>query len=199
MTQTPLYVLAGGRARRFGRDKALEPIDGQPMLHRVIDSLRPAFARVTLVMDREDRYAIPDTRRITDQPPDIGPIGGLHAALQDLQSQHGEGWLFLASCDLIRPQPAWVRPLLDARTPDADVVAYRTDRWETMFAFYHTRLLPRVAERIDARHYALQRLCDDAAAIAAPLPEGLTGIPQANTPEELRRALADEAPPHDGA
>jgi molybdopterin-guanine dinucleotide biosynthesis protein A len=34
-------ILAGGRSSRFGRDKLAEPIDGQPLLSRVIDAVRP--------------------------------------------------------------------------------------------------------------------------------------------------------------
>jgi len=189
MNRPPLYVLAGGRARRFGRDKALEPVDGQPMLERVVDLLRPALGETTLVVDREDKYTVADMRQIIDDPGGIGPIGGLSAALSDRHARHGEGWLFLASCDLVRPQAAWVTPLAEACTPEADAVAYRSDRWESTFALYHTRLLPSVEARIAAGHYALQRLLDDAATASVPLPDGMPGIPQANTPEELRRAL----------
>jgi len=186
-----LYILAGGASRRFGRDKAMEPIGGRPLVVDIVDRLRAGFADTTLVCDRPDRHRVADTRVITDDPGGIGPMGGVHAALRDRLDRLGEGWAFLASCDLVRPRPEWATPLLDARTADAEIVAYRGEKWETLFALYHTRLLPCVIEHIGHSRYALHHLCDHARSVAAPLPEGLTRIPQANTPEELRRLLGE--------
>lgn len=43
------FLLAGGASRRFGRDKALHPIDGQPMALRVAEVMQRALGPVTLV------------------------------------------------------------------------------------------------------------------------------------------------------
>jgi len=43
-------VLAAGASRRFGSDKRLHPIDGQPMLARTLSIYRQAFAEVAAVI-----------------------------------------------------------------------------------------------------------------------------------------------------
>lgn len=194
MRHVPLYILAGGASRRFGRDKAVEPVDGRPLIEDVAGRLGAGFADTTLVLDRFDRYDVPDTRQIVDDPGGVGPIGGLHAALQDCLQRRGQTWLFLASCDLVRPELRWVAPLLAARGDDARIVAYRDRKWEPLFALYHTRVLAGVVGQIARERYSLQHLCDEVGAIEAGRPEGLHRIPQANTPEELRDLLRDQEP-----
>ena len=41
-------ALAGGRSRRFGTEKAVALVDGQPMLQRVLDLLRPCCAALAV-------------------------------------------------------------------------------------------------------------------------------------------------------
>jgi molybdopterin-guanine dinucleotide biosynthesis protein A len=185
-----LYVLAGGRSRRFGSDKALAEIDGRPLLQHVVETLGPAFRSVTLVCDRADRYSVFGCRGIADDWPDCGPMGGLHAAMLDLEFERGAGWLFLASCDLLRPEAAWIDPLAEQLDARFEAVAFRASggRWEPTFAFYHAAIAPRVAQHLDAGRLAMQALLDNAATCAVALPAGMDAIPQANTPDDLKRA-----------
>lgn len=70
-------VLAGGRSSRFGSDKAAALIDGRPMLDWVIDALAPQVDEV-IICGRE----APGRICVADRPrPDLGPLGGLNAAL----------------------------------------------------------------------------------------------------------------------
>lgn len=70
-------ILAGGKSRRFGRDKAAELVDGKAMLDHVIDALAPQVADIVLC--GRDWNGI---RRIEDRPTgDLGPLGGLNGAL----------------------------------------------------------------------------------------------------------------------
>ena len=43
-------VLAGGRSRRFGRDKLVEPIDGRPLLEHAIERVRPLADEIVVVV-----------------------------------------------------------------------------------------------------------------------------------------------------
>jgi len=182
------YVLAGGQARRFGRDKAVEPIDGKTLIEQVIARLSPVLGTATLVVDKPGRYARLNQRTITDASPGLGPIGGLLAALWDAE-QRSMSWAFLASCDLVRPDPAWVALLNQNRQPRGGPVAYRGTHWEPLFAFYPVACRPAVEQQINTRRRSLQHLLDRCHATAVTLPDGLTGLPQANTPEALRDLL----------
>lgn len=181
-----LYILSGGRSRRFGSDKALAEINGVPILQSVVDGLRPYSEYVTLITGQTKRYEEFGTRVITDKPSGVGPIGGLRAALTDRKLTHGEGWLLLAACDLVQPHKEWIKPLIKYITStDARAIAYRGDQWEPMLALYHTDLLPTVDGMIRQHSFAMYRLLVQVNAQAVDLPDGQTGIPQVNTLSEF--------------
>jgi molybdopterin-guanine dinucleotide biosynthesis protein A len=78
-----VVVLAGGAASRLGRDKALEPVGGRPMLVRVVEALHGIAEDVVIVGDRSARKGLElprDVRWTVDRYPDgRGPLAGLHA------------------------------------------------------------------------------------------------------------------------
>ncbi len=106
-------VLAGGRATRFGSDKALAMIDGQSLIARAVDALA-GLCETVVVAGRETAPAptLPDWPRR-----DMGPLAGLAAALHLARD---DGYEAVLSCgvdslnlpdDLIiqlSPAPAFV-------------------------------------------------------------------------------------------
>ena len=71
-------ILAGGRSTRFGSDKAHAKVDGIRLIDRVADALGQQTTAL-IVCGREE----PGFGCIEDHPePDLGPLGGLNAALQ---------------------------------------------------------------------------------------------------------------------
>lgn len=95
-------VLAGGRSRRFGSDKAVAMLDGQPLIDHAAGQLAPHVAEV-VVCGREPGLA--------DRPaPDLGPLGGLCAALFHADSNGFDRVLTIA-CDVPR-LPDGILPLL---------------------------------------------------------------------------------------
>lgn len=79
-----LAVLAGGRSERFGSDKALARLRGTALLVRVAGGLGRAFGETIVVADSADRYrGLPGVRVVADRMPGRGPLGGIHAALEE--------------------------------------------------------------------------------------------------------------------
>lgn len=70
-------VLAGGRSRRFGTDKALALLGGRPLIDHACSSLS-VHVDAVVVCGREmaGRTSLPDR-----PGPGLGPLGGLNAAL----------------------------------------------------------------------------------------------------------------------
>jgi molybdopterin-guanine dinucleotide biosynthesis protein A len=78
-------VLAGGRSRRFGRDKLREEIAGRRMIEHPIAALRAVFGpRVAIVGDCDPAVQSAGDAWIPDEHPGIGPIGGIATALRRL-------------------------------------------------------------------------------------------------------------------
>jgi GTP:adenosylcobinamide-phosphate guanylyltransferase len=128
------YILAGGKSSRFGSNKALVQLEGQPHLLRLADALQSDGWSVTVVARTIDSYADLTLRVIADHAPDQGPVAGLLAALRDLQlraSAHDRSevsmpYALCVPCDLWSWNPRWTTGFLDVASPDVvspDVVS----------------------------------------------------------------------------
>lgn len=191
MTAT-LYglVLAGGRSRRMQRDKASLEYDGRAQLARAMDLLAPLVARCFVSVRDEQLY---DPHRaayavIADRIPDLGPIGGIHAA----QQQHPDvAWLVLA-CDLPFLDAATLQQLIAARAPARLATAFRSShdgQPEPLCAIYEPASRAAIAAWIEAgnkcpRSFLAQA---DVALLDLKAPAALDNI---NTPEEYHAARA---------
>jgi len=78
-------VLAGGRSRRMGRDKALLPWRGRDLLHHMLDLLVRAGCDQCLVSG--DRPGLP---HVPDRIPGRGPLGGLASVLSASPRLYGD-------------------------------------------------------------------------------------------------------------
>lgn len=88
-------MIAGGRASRFGSDKALALWDGQPLLAHAVATIGPWVDEVAVV-GREWR-GLP---AIADLPaPGLGPLGGIAGALAHAAA-HGFIGVLTIGCDM---------------------------------------------------------------------------------------------------
>ena len=74
-------VLAGGKSRRMGQDKAGLVLGGKTLLQRQVDKLR-ALGIEDIMLSGAGCPALPGVRVIPDELPGNGPLGGLHACLR---------------------------------------------------------------------------------------------------------------------
>jgi len=74
-------VLAGGRSRRMGCDKALLEVDGVALVRRAAAELEAVGAEAVAVVGRGRAYPGLPLPQIEDRRVDCGPLAGLEAAL----------------------------------------------------------------------------------------------------------------------
>lgn len=87
-------VIAGGRSSRFGSDKAGAILNGRPLLDHVLAGLG-AQTDAIVVCGRDVAGCV----SIADRPqPDLGPLGGLAAALH-YAAHHGFEAALTSACD----------------------------------------------------------------------------------------------------
>lgn len=88
-------VLAGGRSSRFGSDKAQALVDGRTLLDHAVAALAPHVA-VVAVCGREAAGQL----SLADRPaPDMGPLGGINAALHHAR-ERGFAGVLTTGCDM---------------------------------------------------------------------------------------------------
>lgn len=77
-------VLAGGRSSRFGRDKLVEPVDGEPLLSRTIAALHAVAGDIVVVVGPDATIQLPAGVRLARDPVAYGgPLVGVMAGLAE--------------------------------------------------------------------------------------------------------------------
>jgi molybdenum cofactor guanylyltransferase len=89
-------IIAGGQSRRFGGDKGAALLGGKALIEHVADALRPQVDALVMC-----GRPWPGLQSIDDRPaPDLGPLGGLCAALHHA-ADHGFDAVLSAGCDVL--------------------------------------------------------------------------------------------------
>jgi molybdopterin-guanine dinucleotide biosynthesis protein A len=105
------YVLAGGESRRFGEDKALFTVDGEPLIQRPIACLEALCGSVAIVAKHPATYAPFGVSVVQDgyeqQMPHVGVLTALEAAETE--------WSVVLACDMPSITPDVVQTLYEAR------------------------------------------------------------------------------------
>ena len=170
------------------RDKAALEYAGQTQLARAVALLEPLVARV-FVSVRADQLGDPQRANhacIVDVVPDLGPIGGIHAALH---AHPGAAWLVLA-CDLPFLDAATLQQLIAGRDPRCVATAFLSShdgKPEPLCAIYEPSSAKLIDERIGASKHCPRDFLASAEAALLTLrnPRALDNI---NTGDEYREA-----------
>lgn len=77
-----IIIQAGGGSTRMGRNKALMPFLGKPLIVHILDRLRPLAAELLITTNQPEEFAWLDAPRIPDEIVGLGALGGLYTALR---------------------------------------------------------------------------------------------------------------------
>lgn len=174
-------VLAGGRSRRMGVDKSLLLLEGVPMIQRIVDRLRPAFAQIIVSTNTPDAHAFLGLPMTVDEYADCGPMGGIASALH----ASGHDANFVVACDI----PAVHLQLVDRlyrnlERADASVPVTQ-GRFEPLFAWYRKTLLVALRDALKRGEYRMQDLLARHRVATLEVPEDT--LINLNTPEDIVR------------
>jgi molybdopterin-guanine dinucleotide biosynthesis protein A len=188
-------ILAGGKSRRMGRDKATIEVGGRTLLQRCVSAVESVAAPVVIISDRVGRFRIPGCREVVDLYPDAGPVGGIVTALTEL----GYGAHLVVACDMPFLQTRLMEWLLHSATDEYDSVVPRpAGRPEPLCAVYRHTCIEPLRNFLDgggrAAHLALQQLRTryiDEEDLRRADPQ-LRSFINLNTPDDFLEAVADE-------
>ena len=163
-TRTPstlsAVILAGGISSRMGRDKALLPYQGFPLLRRVYDLAQLFADPVYVVTPWRDRYAsiLPDNSQWIVEPlPTQGPLVGFALSLPPITTE----WIVLLPCDLPRLTSEFIaegaRQLASVEDSAIAFLPRHTKGWEPLCGFYRRKGLSSLSASIAAGERSFQR------------------------------------------
>lgn len=188
------FVLAGGRSRRMGTDKAFLEFDGRTLLARALDLLQALTPEVRIVGPAA-KFAIYGPV-IEDVYAARGPLAGIHAALTSSTTELN----LILAVDLPLVTDSLLRFLVEqARASDAVVTVPRiAGGYQPLCAVYRRGFAPLAQAALESGKNKIDalfavtttRILEESElsrfAFHAAMFENL------NTPEDLRRALPEQ-------
>lgn len=190
MTDITAVILAGGKSRRMGADKSLLVVDGQPMLARVIQALRPLNLPMVLVTNTPDIHGSFLLPMMTDLQSGFGALGGVYTALSQMSTEYA----LVVACDMPRLNTTVLAYLvtLTAHYPDAAAIVPRiAGRAQPLHAVYHKRCLSILESHLNTGNLALNAFLEHVPvhwvdeADLRPFDLTLSSFLNLNTPQDL--------------
>lgn len=189
-------ILAGGRSRRLGRDKAVEPFAGQPLIRRVIRRIETLTGEIVVVVADADRgKALPldaQHRVAVDVYPDTGSLGGIFSGL----AAAGGQWGLVAACDMPFLNRELLTYMLTLREGWDAVVPLPGAYPEPTHALYAKSCLPHIEAKLKANDLKISGFFDQVR-VRYVSEEEIRGFDpelhsffNVNSPEDLARAVA---------
>ena len=147
------YILAGGKSSRMGTDKGLLVFNGKPIIQQVIEQLRPALNNMVIVSNNPE-YEKLGLEVIGDLIKDIGPAGGIHAALSHTHS----GKIFIVSCDMPFVTTEAVKYMVQSASYSQITLPLYQKKMEPLFGVYSKECLPHWQQLIELGIIKLQQM-----------------------------------------
>ena len=195
MATSTIYglVLAGGKSRRMGEDKALLVRDGTSQLEHIAVLLQALTDKVFVSTraEQQDERVRRRFEQIVDQFDDIGPIAGILSAMQEYP--HVD-WLVVA-CDLPNVDDETIRFLLANRSVEQPFTAYRSshdDLPEPLCAVYRAGADEIIRKFVDEGLVCPRKILmrSDTCLLSQLNPASLDNV---NTPGDLEHSVLEAA------
>ena len=183
-----VQIMAGGKSRRMGRDKAAVELGGRTLLERALDTWQGFGAAVQLSVGPAERgvLAPEGVRAVADVYPGRGPLGGLHAGLLACDTE----LLLLAAVDT----PFVTKELAEALAEAAEAIpgdayVYTVEgRPQPLFALYRKSCLPAAESLLEAGENRMGQLLSRVGTVCLPGEGKEHCFVNLNTPEDVERA-----------
>lgn len=156
--QVSAVILAGGRSRRMGRDKAWLRFEGKSLLERAVETVRTLGLEEIFISGRGDQdYSAFQCPVLLDAESGLGPISGIEAAMRETHS----GLLLVLPVDLPRMRPDCLQKLLHACAPLTGAVPELRGQIEPLVAVYPKRSHEQLITNIARGQYAITQFASD--------------------------------------
>lgn len=158
-------ILAGGKSRRMGTNKALLPYRGQPLIEHIARVMQKVFERVIIVADEGEAYRFLNLPFYPDIHKDCGPLGGIHAAFHQTSADA----LFVVSCDLPGLTPKLIEYILNVEAHASAVIPTSDERLHPLCGLYRRKMLPQIEQAIRDGALAIHTLLEKVGAVTVPI------------------------------
>ncbi len=188
-------ILSGGNSTRMGFDKQFLNINGSSLFENNISILSQFFEEIIVVTNRPELYDTFDVKVISDIYLNCGPLGGIHAGLQSLNSESQYAYLF--ACDMPCISAKFVEYLISQVLENKYDACVSTcdDKMQPFNSIYNKDILPIIQSDLEQNKTSLYKLVNKVNTLYIPeekileFSEGKEMFINLNTIEELEKYI----------
>jgi molybdopterin-guanine dinucleotide biosynthesis protein A len=183
--QVHFYILAGGKSRRFGANKALFVMGGKSVVERVIAAIPPGH-QIFVITNSPAEYAHLQLPMVPDQYSGAGPLAGIQAGLA--HSPHE--WNFFLACDLPLLNASIIEKILQAPRNAQVILPETAEGLQPLCALWSQSTLPVVEAALKSRRFSVRTVLTKLSVhrITPSEPAALLNL---NGPEDLAKFQAE--------
>ena len=176
-------VLAGGKSRRMGRDKALIEVDGTPLISLIVGQLKPHFSRIIVGAADDGKFDFLGLPVVQDKEPNCGPLMGLASTLEASESEVN----FVMACDIPEVNVELIHTLMSlADGYDCVIPSLGDGKYEPLFGVYRKSVFPEASKMLAAGRRRITDLFDCVRVRFAELDQSGSCV-NLNTQEDLEK------------
>ncbi len=139
-------ILAGGKSRRMGSNKAFLKLKGKTFIERQIELLIEMFDEIFISANTPSEYESLNLPVFKDIYPEKGPLCGIYTSLVNSSSFY----TFMLACDMPFVESGLIKHL-KGFTKEYDVVVPKSERGlEPLHAFYSKNCIDPIMRELDA-------------------------------------------------
>ena len=154
LAEASAVILAGGASSRMGADKSLLPVNGTPLVKRLLEQLSERFDDVLVSANDPIKYSFLDARTVPDLVPGNGPLMGIRTAVEAARYD----LVFVTACDIPVVDTDTLERLL-ALAEGYDCVVPRSRLGpEPLFAVYRKSAIPAMRAVLDSGERRIRAL-----------------------------------------
>lgn len=157
--ETSGIILAGGKSKRLGVDKALvELAEGRgSLIESVVSRVAPLSYEVIVVTNSPDHYPSLQVQFVADVYPEHGSLGGIYSGLKAASCEFG----LVVACDMPFLNDRLLRHMLD-QPFNYDVLIPRLDgHLEPLHALYRKTCLPHMLRLLEVGNFKIIDFFDE--------------------------------------
>ncbi len=157
MSKVTGIILCGGKSCRFGKDKGLCTLVGQPMIQYPLDAIKEICDDI-IISSNEARYLELGYKVIPDEIKNIGPIGGIYTCLKRTKTEDN----IIVTCDMPFVNKELVKYIYDNRGDAKIASAFSSKFVEPLCSYFHKDTIPLILEMIEKKSYKMMALLESA-------------------------------------
>ena len=179
------FILAGGKSQRMGTDKGLLLLNGKPFVSHICEAVKPIVGENIVIVSSNADYDFIGYTRIEDIVPEKGPVGGIHTALQQTETELN----FVLSADAPLVSTELLLWILENRDDSSRMTQVQLeDRAYPLIAIYDRSLATIFEENLKKNQLRLRQVIKELKYQTLLIPEKWSDqVQNINTPEEYKK------------